>query len=124
MAPKFDQLIKLMMLTTSDNDPEALSALRKANALIASSNMNWEELLKAKVKWPTESQEEALRAAPNVYGFHKTSPEIDAMFEKLDRTVRSNFREFVDDVYTYYQANGGLTARQYQAIRKAYERAK
>lgn len=40
------RLIKLMMLTTSDFDGEALSAIRKANKLLSHLKMNWSEVLK------------------------------------------------------------------------------
>lgn len=48
--PKLDLLIKLLMLTTSANDAEALAAMRKANNLLSSRiKSDWNELLRGKV---------------------------------------------------------------------------
>ena len=38
-------LIKMLGMTASSHDGEALVAIRKANALLAESNMNWHEFL-------------------------------------------------------------------------------
>jgi len=48
--PKQELLIKLLRMTESDNDPEALSALRKANALMRSAGWDWERLVNAKIR--------------------------------------------------------------------------
>lgn len=40
-----DLLTKLMMLTTSDADGEALSAIRKANQILKKEKLNWQEVL-------------------------------------------------------------------------------
>ena len=42
-----DKLIKLLNLTTSKNDGEALSATRKANAFLKDNGINWEEFVLA-----------------------------------------------------------------------------
>lgn len=48
--PRFSTLIKLMKMTTSSNDAEALVAMRKANALLKESfGGDWEALLRQKV---------------------------------------------------------------------------
>ena len=39
--------VKLMMLTTSPHDAEALVALRKANRILSEAKVNWAELLGA-----------------------------------------------------------------------------
>lgn len=48
--PKQELLIKLLRMTTSDNDPEALAALRKANALLVSAGWDWERLIHSKIR--------------------------------------------------------------------------
>jgi len=40
-----ERLIKLLNLTSSSNDSEALSSIRKANILIKEDNSNWEEII-------------------------------------------------------------------------------
>lgn len=44
-----DLLVKLLRLTTSGHDGEALSAMRKANAQLDRLDLDWEQLLKGKV---------------------------------------------------------------------------
>jgi hypothetical protein len=48
--PKQELLIKMMGMTTSDNDGQALVALRKANKLLADNGWSWEKLIQGKVK--------------------------------------------------------------------------
>jgi hypothetical protein len=48
--PKQELLIKLLRMTESDNDGEALTALRKANAFMRAAGWDWEKLVNAKIK--------------------------------------------------------------------------
>lgn len=48
--PHLPRLIKLMKMTTSSNDGEALTAVRLANALLTKINADWEKLLLGKVQ--------------------------------------------------------------------------
>ena len=47
---ELSQLKKFMMLTFSDNDPEALAALRKANGLLKKYQLTWDEVLSRSVQ--------------------------------------------------------------------------
>lgn len=47
--PKQELLLKMLNMTTADNDGQALVAIRKANALLASSGWTWEKLLLGKI---------------------------------------------------------------------------
>lgn len=49
VIPKQELLIKLLSLTASDNDAEALSAIRKATALLIASGWTWERLIHGKI---------------------------------------------------------------------------
>jgi hypothetical protein len=48
--PKQELLIKLLRMTESDNDPEALTALRKVNAFMRTAGWDWERLVNAKIR--------------------------------------------------------------------------
>jgi hypothetical protein len=50
LLPKQELLIKLMGMTTSANDGEALVAVRKANELLAANKWSWEKLIRGKLK--------------------------------------------------------------------------
>lgn len=47
--PKHELLLKLLKMTASTNDGEALVALRKANQLLASAGWDWDRLLAGKI---------------------------------------------------------------------------
>jgi hypothetical protein len=48
--PKQELLIKLLKMTTSPNEGEALIAMRKANALLTSAGWDWDKLIQGKIK--------------------------------------------------------------------------
>jgi len=48
--PKEELLLKLLRLTTSMQDGEALAAIRKANDLLRNSKWDWDMLIRAKIK--------------------------------------------------------------------------
>ena len=63
-----DQLIKLLNLTRSEYDAEALNAIRRANALLRKQRATWEDLLarpqesaKARQPEPTQAQQQRPR---------------------------------------------------------------
>jgi len=48
--PKQDLLLKLLGMTTSSSDNEALVAIRQANRLLSASGWTWEILIREKIK--------------------------------------------------------------------------
>jgi len=120
-ANDFEKFIKLMMMTTSDHEQEALVALRKANAYLAGMNRNWEEVLRGKVTIVGGTTQR-----PDNFVKHDNAHDIDAMFDILLQTVplHSSFREFVDDVHEYWEKRGYVTDAQYKALKRAVERAR
>jgi len=122
--------IKLMSMTTSSHDGEALVAIRKANAILAEANVNWEEFLaaldqsKSSYMTPPSKRPQAKRDPTEFHDVdakHHDSTTIDIMFEKaFDRTPSgSSFYEFLQSVHDYYVQRGYHTDKQYQAIRRA-----
>lgn len=61
------RLVKFLNLTTSENDHEALIAMRKANALLKQHNKSWNDMYKVEKSeswttiYPAQSQAEAIR---------------------------------------------------------------
>ena len=49
-VPKQELLAKLLRMSTSPNDGEALTAIRKANELLRSAGWDWDKLLAGKIK--------------------------------------------------------------------------
>lgn len=111
-----EKFIKLMMLTASDQDGEALTALRKANAMLAAENKNWEEFISEKPDAPN---------TPRSSGVRYIDPKvIDPLFDKLLRTVphMSGFRDFVESVHEFWRDERFLTEKQFRALKKAAQR--
>lgn len=128
-------------MTSSSNDGEALTALRKANAMLAASNMNWQEFISG-IKTVTprpapkpqgrgmedENLSAMRKARRDPYGsshqHHFADPKIPGMLQSLLRDAKGGFHDFVESVNEYWHEHGYLTERQYEAIVNAYERAK
>lgn len=122
-ASDFEIFIKLMMLAQSPNDGEALNALRKANAKLASINRNWEELLRGKVTtsdFPDIPMGGDLKTSGG--GVKHTDPFIDTMLDDLMREVKGGFRDFIESINIWWEQKGFLTEKQYQAVKKSWDR--
>ena len=120
-APKFEKFIKLMKMTTSPSEGEALNAIRMANALLLEANLDWDDFLRGKAKivgGPASTQ--------TTYSGKKytNSNEIESMLEAVLNNVRSgtSFRAFLESLRDWWEANQFLTEKQYNALRKTYER--
>ncbi len=118
----FERLIKLMMMAQSPNDGEALIALRKANAILASSNRNWEELLRGKVAISDFPDAPSLGGDLKTSGGVKyTDPHISTMLDDLLREVQGGFRTFVESINEWWGQKGSLTEKQYNSVKKSWE---
>jgi hypothetical protein len=126
------RLIKLLAMTTSTNDGEALNAMRMANAMIKAANKTWAEVLvtenvinitmaRAQPAAQAYAGEDADWSPP-----HLTDKIlIDAMFRAIFTQPRSDNEEFwqwVDSVHQQWLDRGRLTPGQYQAVRRCYAR--
>lgn len=108
---------KLMQLTLSDNDSEALLALRKANALLLKYNNNWEDFINGRVKGSAAAQQYtggSSGIAPHI---------IDEAFDFLLRTLdkRNTFRSFIESLHTQWEEKAWLSDKQMSALMKAFE---
>jgi len=105
------KLIKLMNLTTSTFDGEALNAIRKANLLLAESNISWAEFIKEKnitinkivIKKPRD-------------------PEIEQMLKICKKGVRSSSGQmFIRSLANWYKNHGSLSEKQMEALKAWYD---
>jgi hypothetical protein len=81
-----ERLIRLLRMTESDRDAEALIAIRKSNELLRASKMSWSDV----IDLPKASQPpQALRAHPMEW-----SCTARAGYERSDRIRRAIRREF------------------------------
>jgi hypothetical protein len=131
---------KLMMLTTSTNDHEALTALRKANAILAGDRISWAELLEGLSK-PKRTAEASVRRnrkkakasrsppprrepEPDRWQRYDNAQEINLMFACVYHNgVGGTFAAFIESIHAFWTQHGFLTEKQFAALRQAAERA-
>lgn len=106
----FTKLKKLMQLTQSGNDNEALGALRKANEILTSYQLDWNRVFSrlVKVETPVESAEDA------------DKPErqrIEEAFAAVeDGDPRGSFADFIASLKEQWDQRGYLSEKQKDAL--------
>lgn len=127
------RLTKLLAMTTSENDGEALNAMRMANKLLTAEKASWEEVLAAQPN-PHFTVTVTRRAEPAPYKAESdwVAPHlrdkviIDIMFRTIYSQPRSNeeFFQWVDSVHNRWQQHGNVTQAQYAALQRSYQRVR
>lgn len=114
----YAMFLKLMNLTQSSYDGEALNAIRMANAVLARTNQTWDDLLAGKIVMiapitgaPTVRQSSGIR--------YTDTDEINAYFNKLYGRNLGTFKEWVDSVHDWWETKGFLTEAQYKTLKKS-----
>lgn len=136
------RLAKLLALTGSDNDAEALAAVRKANEMVRGHNMTWAEVVTVDTQplinimvQRRSGMGMAQPASGKVDGEDKDwlpphlndASIIDPMFRAIfaqPRTGSEEFWQFMDSVHNSWQQKGSLTSGQYNALRRCYNRTR
>lgn len=109
------KLVKILNMTFSDNDSEALSAIRHANSIVKKECGYWDKILMSvsntKNEQKTYSYNENTGNKRNIYW-----PDGVNLFRKLQEQRR--WDSFVTSVYEQYKRNGmRLSQKQIDAIR-------
>lgn len=103
------RFVKLMMLTNSDSDNEALVALRKAQQMMQQEDVTWDELFKLK--------EESDRARPH----EDLRGKFEKMFERCsENVVPESTEKFVTSLYTQFKRKGFLSTKQRECFENIY----
>ena len=112
---EFQTLKKMMDLTFSQNDGEALNAMRAANALLAKHDLNWKSVLERVVSVDVE-------AAPYEPPAERTQTQraIDDAFEAL----RDDWSPFIASLYDQWEKKQWLSQPQRAALFKNVDRMK
>jgi hypothetical protein len=127
-----DRLVKLLNLTTSDNDNEALLALRNAQKILKTENASWEFLLSGRTvcrDLPNQKQERYEKTASNKLDLKKTpiAPRgkeakkdfnaIKQLFHFLDeKTLQPEQAKFVKSLHSYWVLHGRLSEKQEKCL--------
>jgi hypothetical protein len=123
------RLVKLLGMTSSEHDGEALNAMRMANDLVKAAGKTWEDVLTTEnvVNITLQRRQPApFKAEEDWSPPHLTDKVlIDAMFRAIYAQPRSDNEEFwqwVDSVHQQWLDRKRLTPGQYQAVRRCYSR--
>lgn len=149
---ELSQLKKLMAMTFSDNDPEALVALRKANGVLKKYSLTWDEVLSRSVQAvstngvygtsePSWGRGGSAQGQDTVVRHNGRSPfsgngepeeersELSVVeqtrraFDELRGTIPSgSFAIFIEDLEKDFKQKGYLTPRQREPLFKAVRR--
>jgi hypothetical protein len=138
-----EKLVKLLMLSTSSEDAEALSAIRHANQLLLKSNLIWENVIKKgnykKKRHVTPPQTRRQNPEPPSPPPKQEPPREEAKTapERLDRaTLETVFRflmedancanstshQFVSNVYEYWTKYNKISEKQEFTILTIFKR--
>jgi hypothetical protein len=118
-SDRYQKFVRLMMLTTSDKDHEALAALRKANAFLADAGFDWEALLASRKEPPTETIETPPEPAE--------WPAYDSAADMIDWLMGnpgmpSFVYDFAASLSEFLDRTGRLTDKQFDALRRTFRK--
>jgi hypothetical protein len=103
-----EKIIKLLNLAGSDNDHEALSAIRKANSIVRANGLSWDALL-------TPSVQSVDR--PRV-----DNQDIEQMINSVYQWAWDGFDfTFIDSLSSMYEKHGWLTPKQYIGLQRVFK---
>ena len=108
------QLKKLMSMTTSTNDNEALAFLRKANAILAKYNLTWTEILSRTVTVGASLAPIPGHDVSN--GEVSIERQIEAAFDEIRGNVSPGFAEYVESVEKQFLRDRYLSPAQRQPL--------
>lgn len=106
---------KLMGLTTSANDHEALSAVRMVNKVLVENKITWGELLRKVVSTSSSPLPYSASDSNDVFegdAFSAMKPEAMTVPEALAFMQRVKPNKFIDSLATFYADRGFLTKAQ------------
>jgi hypothetical protein len=123
------KIIKLMNLSTSDNDHKALLALRNAQRIVTLHNKSWEDLLKQSEQNQLRSPSPPQRSNPSTPMDKPPRPrsknkqstyDLQAyLFEFISRkSMDTEQHSFVKSLHSFWCRRGELTPKQQEVLEK------
>lgn len=107
-----ERLKKLLALTASDHDGEALAAIRKANSILKRHRVHWYDLF----------ADGSLAAGASELAERHARRQIKAAFDYLIPRTSGSFRLFVEDVQQQWLITKRLSVKQRNVIFDAVDR--
>jgi len=130
---EIERLLNLLCLSGSTNDNEALLALRTANKMLASHNLDWRSFfgVKSEMKRPREEPRATDPKESRGYSYstagdpfeeycNSAREKIRAMLDLCLNEVEGDALEFIESLEEYFNKRGTLTDKQLKALEKFY----
>lgn len=116
MAMDIDKFFKVVNLTTSSVDGEALAAIRKANAMLKSNQTTWEMVILGKPRKAEFTEEKKSKKKST-----EDKDRIAEMFEAVLKSVEGyDSEDFIHSIHDFWKTRGFLTPKQKSALEKFY----
>jgi Protein of unknown function (DUF2786) len=111
-----DKIIKLLQLTTSSNDHEALLAMRVANKILKKTETTWDKFLDNPPAASTRPNPTA-----STYRHYDYGPSITEMLHTcLEQVKTDSGYDFINSLYQQYRYSHRLSPKQTAALKKFY----
>ena len=115
-----DKILKLLELTKSSNDAEALNAIRKANDIREKAGLQWEEVFAKAITTYKPSN------LPPIFGMHPRQPKfltVETMFrEILRRDLSDLLRSKIEQLKYVYEWTQSLDGEEVSTLINTYNR--
>ena len=115
-----DKILKLLELTKSSNDAEALNAIRKANEIREKAGLQWEEVFARAIKTYKPSN------LPPIFGMQPRQPKfltVETMFrEILNRDLSDLLRTKIEQLKFVYEWTQSLDGDEVSTLINTYNR--
>lgn len=109
-----DLIVKLLNMTFSDNDNEALSAMRKANKILKDNGIYYNAIIGLNTHKPRQEHAQQKAQAADI-------SDVSKMFSFLEGVRKSvSTLSFVGSLWNYYKRTGGLTEKQLASLIRFY----
>lgn len=120
----FNQLKKLMQMTKSDADQEALTAVRKANKILDEAGTDWDRVFGRLVT--VEQEIEEAPAAPTLRDPTGAGRRryLNDLLTDVEASAAGDFVDFVTSLREQFDRTGSLSAGQVEALEKSRARAR
>ena len=124
-TPDYKMFLKLMSLTTSSFDGEALNAIRMANAVLARTNQNVGGPPKGKDRNDRAPARTPLKLLDQTSTSATTTQTKSTPTSKPYTTVArasETFKAWINSVHEWWEQKGYLTNAQYNTLKRAAQR--
>lgn len=124
-------LAKILAMTTSDNDGEALNAVRMANTMVTEAGETWEKVLGSGLQRPVTvtvtrhaAPEQRQQAEDWIAPHLKDKVTIDMMFRAIYDMPSGDpdFWQHIDGIHQSWKDYGAVSQRHYTDLRGVYQK--